>query len=207
MAIEKTKVILENLMTFLQDFIKKNKYPPSVREICTAMNFKSTATAQYYLNKLTDAGVIKRGASKNRTIELCSSESDEFISVPLLGNVAAGQPLFTQANLDDSFKLPRDFFPTRTTDLFMLRVEGCSMMDAGILNGDMVIIKQQDTANDGDIVVAMVDNEVTLKRYYKYPRYVRLVPENKEFRDIIVDSNKEFRILGRAIGLMRNNIF
>lgn len=207
MAIQKTKEILENLQAFLKEFIKKNKYPPSVREICTAMGFKSTATAQYYLNKMRDAGMIKRGTAKNRTIELCNIENDEFIAVPLLGNVAAGVPLFTQENLDDSFKLPRDFFPTRTGDLFMLRVEGCSMKDAGILNGDMVIIKQQNTANDGDIIVAMIDNEVTLKRYFRQSKYIILRPENKEFRDIIIDQYKDFKILGRAIGLMRNSIF
>lgn len=203
-------------LRFITEFVSKNNYPPSVREICANVGFKSTASAQYYINKLADSGKIRRNSGKNRTIEIvaqdyvaeniCYADSDDLRRIPLLGNIAAGQPLFAGVETDETLSISKEYFNC-TGDLFVLRVKGTSMINAGILDGDSVIIKQQPTAYDGQIIAAMIDNnEVTLKRFYKEKDFIRLKPENDTMEDIIVDSSHSFRILGIAVGLMRNNI-
>ncbi len=206
-------------LKFINDFIVANNYPPSVREICSSVGFKSTASAQYYLNKLENSGRIRRNFGKNRTIEITDPEFilsanaqsvdyDELnmMQVPFLGNIAAGEPLFAGVEEGESMTISKEYFDY-SGNLFILKVKGESMVNAGILNGDSVIIRQQPVAAEGQIIAAMIDNcEVTLKRFYKERDHIRLKPENDYMDDIIVDSTHPFSILGVAVGLMRNSI-
>ena len=233
-TIEKTAEKCVKTLEFMKDFLEKNGYPPTVREICNNVGFKSTASAQYYLDKLEEQGEIRKGDNKNRAIEIVNKtftnsvkenaksvvseitdnnliNSKEvfsnLVTIPMLGNVAAGAPLFADVENDTSYTVPSDYFNCRG-QMFLLNVKGESMKNIGILNGDLVLVKQQNVAKDGDIVVAQIDNnEVTLKRFYNCGSYIRLKPENDEMSDIIVTSDREFRILGLAVGLMRNKIW
>ena len=200
-------------LQFISEFVSKFNYPPSVREICANVGFRSTASAQYYINKLVDSGKIRRNTGKNRTLEIiapefirASHDESKMRRVPMLGNIAAGQPLFAGVTDDEYIDISPEFFNT-SGDLFMLTVKGTSMVNVGILDGDTVLIRKQPTAYDGQIIAAMIDNnEVTLKRFFKYGDTIRLKPENDNMDDIIVDSGHDFTILGVAVGLMRNNI-
>ena len=200
-------------LEFISEFVSKYNYPPSVREICAHVGFKSTASAQYYINKLEESGKIRRNSGKNRTIEILVPEfsrvrqdESDMVRVPMLGNIAAGQPLFAGVTDDEYIDISPEFFNT-SGDLFMLTVKGTSMVNVGILDGDTVLIRKQPTAYDGQIIAAMIDNnEVTLKRFFKDGDTIRLKPENDNMDDIIVDSGHDFTILGVAVGLMRNNI-
>ena len=233
-TIEKTAEKCIKTLEFIKDFLDKNGYPPTVREICNNVGFKSTASAKYYLDKLEEQGEIRKGDNKNRAIEIVNktstnsvidnnisvvSEIEEnnivnskevfsnLVTIPMLGNVAAGAPLFADVENDTSYTVPSDYFNCRG-QMFLLNVKGESMKNIGILNGDLVLVKQQNVAKDGDVVVAQIDNnEVTLKRFYNCGSYIRLKPENDEMSDIIVTSDREFRILGLAVGLMRNKIW
>ena len=200
-------------LQFISEFVSKFNYPPSVREICANVGFRSTASAQYYINKLVDSGKIRRNTGKNRTLEIiapefirASHDESKMRRVPMLGNIAAGQPLFAGVTDDEYIDISPEFFNT-SGDLFMLTVKGTSMVNVGILDGDTVLIRKQPTAYDGQIIAAMIDNnEVTLKRFFKDGDTIRLKPENDNMDDIIVDSGHDFTILGVAVGLMRNNI-
>ena len=200
-------------LQFISEFVSKFNYPPSVREICANVGFRSTASAQYYINKLVDSGKIRRNTGKNRTLEIiapefirASHDESKMRRVPMLGNIAAGQPLFAGVTDDEYIDISPEFFNT-SGDLFMLTVKGTSMVNVGILDGDTVLIRTQPTAYDGQIIAAMIDNnEVTLKRFFKDGDTIRLKPENDNMDDIIVDSGHDFTILGVAVGLMRNNI-
>ena len=200
-------------LQFISEFVSKFNYPPSVREICANVGFRSTASAQYYINKLVDSGKIRRNTGKNRTLEIiapefirASHDESKMRRVPMLGNIAAGQPLFAGVTDDEYIDISPEFFNT-SGDLFMLTVKGTSMVNGGILDGDTVLIRKQPTAYDGQIIAAMIDNnEVTLKRFFKDGDTIRLKPENDNMDDIIVDSGHDFTILGVAVGLMRNNI-
>lgn len=200
-------------LKFISEFVAKYNYPPSVREICAHVGFKSTASAQYYINKLEESGKIKRNSGKNRTIEILapefmrtSTDDKNIVNVPMLGNIAAGEPLFAGVKDDECIGISPEYFNT-SGELFMLTVKGTSMVNAGILDGDTVLIRKQPTAYNGQIIAAMIDNnEVTLKRFYKESECVRLKPENDNMDDIIVDPSHDFAILGIAVGLMRNNI-
>lgn len=200
-------------LQFISEFVSKFNYPPSVREICANVGFRSTASAQYYINKLVDSGKIRRNTGKNRTLEIiapefirASHDESKMRRVPMLGNIAAGQPLFAGVTDDEYIDISPEFFNT-SGDLFMLTVKGTSMVNVGILDGDTVLIRKQPTAYDGQIIAAMIDNnEVTLKRFFKDGDIIRLKPENDNMDDIIVDSGHDFTILGVAVGLMRNNI-
>lgn len=219
---------VEKTYQFIKEFIAQNNYPPSVREICSHVGFRSTASAQYYLEKLEDMGFIKKSASKNRTIEIVEhklydtespldqdreSNSDSAfvttrraIEIPFLGNVAAGQPLFADVAVGESYYVPNDYF-TLKRNSFLLKVKGESMIDIGIFDGDVVLVEQCQEARDGDIIVAQLDgNEVTLKRFYRKPGHIVLHPENASMNDIIVMPDRDLRILGIAKGLMRNTI-
>ena len=224
-TIEKTAEKCAVTLEFIKKFVYDNGYPPTVREICAQVGFKSTASAKYYLDKLEEQGAIKKGGNKNRAIEVVGKsdspapkvKSDNIknvddvfknlVNIPMLGNVAAGAPLYADVENDSSYTIPGDYFNCKG-QMFLLNVKGDSMKNIGILNGDMVLVRQQEVARDGDVIVAQIDNnEVTLKRFYNCNTYIRLRPENDQMSDIIVTSDREFRILGLAVGLMRNKIF
>ena len=191
------------VLDFLKKSIANNGYPPTVREICKALSLSSPATVQVHLNTLEDKGYIKRGNSKNRAIELLVEneyEEKEIIDVPLLGKVTAGSPIEAIEMPDEYFSLPAYLIPPKK-EVFTLRVQGNSMIEAGIHDGDIIIVQKQDTARNGEIVVAMTeDNEVTLKTFYKEDGYFRLQPENSTMDPIILD---KVYIVGKAIGLYR----
>jgi len=217
-TIEKADIIYN----FLREYTLKYGYPPTVREIVDnpKCGIKSTASAKQYLDLLAEDGKIIKSASKFRAIEVVDVKkpvpdkplADDSLSsvnatrIPLLGNIAAGQPLYAAVEDSQSYTLPNDYFEIKN-EMFLLQVKGHSMEKSGIMDGDIVLIKSQPTANNGQIVVAQIDgNEVTLKRFYNCGSYIKLKPENDDYDDIIVTPDQSFRILGIAKGLMRNHI-
>ena len=187
---------------FLKAYTENKGYPPSVREICEAVSLKSTSTVHGHLKRLEKKGLIKRDPSKPRALEIAelSTPKKEMISIPIVGKITAGLPILATENVEDTFSLPLDFIK-HDRELFMLRVSGESMIKAGILDGDIVIVQKQKIARNGEIVVAMTeDNEVTLKRYFKEEDHIRLQPENDTMAPIILPN---CTILGKAIGLYR----
>ena len=195
--IEKTKLLLKDLFEYIRDFSQKNGYPPTVREIQARFGIKSTASVAYYLKQLEADNLIRRSKQKKRCIEVVGETKPN--QVPLLGEIAAGTPILAVENIDSYIPLPDGFFGTNSP-LFMLQVRGNSMIDAGINDGDYVIIRKQETAENGEIAAVLIDNEVTLKRFYKEKDRFRLHPENKLLNDIIVESAD---ILGVLVGLLR----
>jgi repressor LexA len=202
----------QKILDFLNEQIEKNGYPPSVREICSAVGFKSTSTVHGYLEKLRKEGLINKAPSKPRALRVIDSNKNskqskmkevysgkEMVEVPIVGKVTAGQPILAVENIEDTFPLPLDF--VQNSSAFMLRVRGDSMIEAGIFDNDYILIKQQSTANNGDIVVALIEDEATVKTFYKENGYVRLQPENKYYEPIIVKDN--LSILGKVIGVFR----
>lgn len=193
------------IVDFLKKFIVDKGYPPTVREIAKEVNISSPATIHVHLKNLEDKKIIKRDQSKNRAIELLieneyAKTNDDTILVPLLGKVTAGSPIEAIENPDEFFQLPSYLVP-KNKNVFTLNVSGDSMINAGILDNDIVIIEKKNTANNGEIVVAMnEDNEVTLKRFFKEKDHFRLQPENDNLEPIIL---KNVTILGKAIGLYR----
>lgn len=191
------------VLDYLKQSIAKNGYPPTIREIGEALGLSSPATIHAHLNTLESKGYIRKRNSKNRAIELLVDneyEDDGTINVPLLGKVTAGSPIEAIEMPDEYFTLPSYLIPTHK-EVFTLRVSGESMINAGIHDGDIVIVQRQQVANNGDIVVAMTeDNEVTLKTFYKENGYFRLQPENDTMDPIILTS---VYIVGKAIGLYR----
>ncbi len=201
----------QNILNFIKKQIKENGYPPSVREICAAVGLKSTSSVHLYLNRLADKGCISKQGLKTRAIKVVDddttsiydSENDEnIITIPLVGNVAAGAPILAEENIEDYFKVPSSFISKNAMKVgtYMLKVKGESMINVGINNGDYIIISKQSTANNGEIVVALIENEATVKTFYKEKDYVRLQPENDTMEPIIV---KDVQILGKVIGLFR----
>lgn len=205
---KQTQEKLDKTLEFIKNFVKSHGFPPTVREICSAIGVKSSATAQYYLDKLEQAGKIRRLSTKNRAIELILDEKTtpeiepltDFIMVPLVGKVAAGMPILATENIEDHLALPTTMFNRSNTDLFALNVTGDSMINAGILNGDKIVVRRQQTAKNGDIVVALIDDSATVKRFYKEKDVFRLQPENDYMSPIFV---KELDILGIVVGLIR----
>ena len=191
------------VLDYLKKFIAKRGYPPTVREIGSALNLHSPATVHAHLNTLTDKGYIKKSNSKNRAIELLVKneyEIEDVVDVPLLGKVTAGSPIEAIEMPDEFFTLPTYLIPAHK-EVFTLKVWGESMINAGIHDGDIIIVQRQSVANNGEIVVAMNDeNEVTLKTFYKEDGYFRLQPENDTMNPIILDN---VTIIGKAIGLYR----
>lgn len=193
------------ILIFIKKFMAENKFSPSVRDICKGVNLNSPATVHVHLTNLINKGIIKRNPKNNRLIELMvpnefEKNVDSVINVPLLGKVTAGNPIEAIENPDEYFSLPSEMVPTGK-NIFTLRVSGESMINAGIYDNDIVIVESVNTANNGDIVVAMnEDNEVTLKRFYKEKNYFRLQPENDMMLPIILNN---VTILGKAIGLYR----
>ena len=193
------------ILEYIKSQILNKGYPPSVRDICTAVNLKSTSSVHAHLETLEKNGYIRRDPTKPRTIEIIDDNFNltrrEVVNVPLIGQVAAGQPLLAVENISSYFPLPAEFLPNEET--FMLKVKGESMINMGIYEGDQIIVKKQNTARNGEVVVALVDDSATVKRFYKEDGHIRLQPENDFMEPIIVD---DCEILGKVIGLIRLNI-
>ena len=187
---------LEQVHQFIKRYQAENGFPPSVREICSALSIKSTATAHYYLDKLKERGILTKNANKNRAISVC--DSVEYVSVPVIGTVTAGTPILAVENLDGYFPLPPDF--VKNDECFMLRVKGDSMIEAGIFDGDKIICQKTPYADNGDIVVALIEDSATVKRFYKRNGKFILHPENPTLSDIVLN---EVEILGKVTGLVR----
>lgn len=179
---------------FIQEYISENGYAPCVREVCKACDIKSTATAFTVINRLKERGLLEKSDVKRRAISLKS----KTVSVPIVGTVAAGQPIFANESYDGYVSLPDNFFSGE--DLFMLNVKGTSMIKIGIFDGDKVVVRKQATADNGDIVVALVDDSATVKRFFKRNGKYILHPENDDMEDFVYD---EVSILGKVVGLMR----
>ena len=195
---EKQKEILE----YIKQEILNKGYPPAVREICEAVHLKSTSSVHSHLETLEKNGYIRRDPTKPRAIEIMDDTFNltrrEMVNVPVIGNVAAGQPLLAVQNIENYFPIPAEYMPNQET--FMLKVKGESMINAGILDGDHILVERQSTASNGEIVVALVDDSATVKTYYKEDGNYRLQPENDTMDPIIVD---ECSILGKVFGVFR----
>lgn len=188
---------LDKVYNFTIDFINENGFPPSVREICAKLNIKSTATAYSYIERLKNRGLLEKSPLKKRAITIAKRAND-FKSIPLVGTIRAGEPIFAVENLDGYYPLP-DEFNTGGTE-FALKVQGESMVNAGIFENDIIIVNQQSDANNGEIVVALVDDAATVKRLYKRDGKIILHPENDFMEDMLFDN---VQILGVVKGLMR----
>jgi len=190
------------ILAYVMDNMQERGYPPSVREIGTALGLTSSSTVHSHLAALEKKGFIHRDPSKPRAIEIlkdgASQPPKRVVHVPVLGRIAAGQPIFAEENIEDVFPLPRDF--VREDAAFILRVRGDSMIDAGIHDGDYLVVRQQATANNGEIVAAMLGDEATVKRYYRERDHIRLQPENSTMSPIIA---RDVTVLGKAIALIR----
>ena len=205
---KKTHEKLDATLKFISDFIKNHSYPPTVREICAGVGVSSSATAQYYLDRLEKLGKIKRSSLKNRAIELVEDKTAKTLDIeeldveliPLIGKVTAGAPILAVENVEGNIPLPRTMFKKSGEELFALNVSGDSMVNAGILDGDKIVVRKQSTASNGEIVVALIDDSATVKRFYKEKDVFRLQPENDYMKPIFV---KEVEIIGIVVGLIR----
>ena len=201
---EKQQMILQ----FVQKKIREDGYPPTVREICKAVNLSSTSTVHSHLKKLEEKGYIQKNSLKPRALRVLVGKkennekgyytSKEMVDVPIVGKITAGQPILAVENIEDSFPLPIDFVGNSET--FMLRVRGESMIEAGILDGDLILVKKQNVARNGEIVVALIDDSATVKTFYKENNHIRLQPENSTMEPIIV---ADCSILGKVAGVFR----
>lgn len=194
----------EDILEFIKEEVRTKGYPPSVREIGEAVGLASSSTVHGHLNRLESKGLIRRDPTKPRAIEILDQDNiskQGVIHVPLVGKVTAGMPITAIENIEEYFPIP-DSYGTSDDHIFMLEIMGESMIEAGILDGDYVIVKQQASANNGDIIVAMTEeNEATVKRFYKEEGYFRLQPENSSMEPIIVEN---VSVLGKVVGLYRN---
>ena len=192
----------EEILEFIKQQILKKGYPPSVRDICDAVQLRSTSSVHAHLETIERNGYIRRDAAKSRTIEIVDDEFQlarrEVVNVPMLGTVTAGMPILAVEQIENYFPIPTEFLPNAET--FMLKVKGESMVNVGIYNGDQVIVAKRNTARNGDIVVALIDDSATVKTFYKENGYYRLQPENDHMDPILTD---HVEILGVVIGLFR----
>lgn len=198
----------QRVLDYVREQIKKEGYAPSVREICRALDLKSTSTVHGYLSRLEKKGLIQKAALKPRTLRILGEDekiedkgyytTKEMVDVPIVGKVTAGMPILAVENIEDSFPLPIDF--VGNSESFMLKVRGDSMIDAGILDGDLVLVKKQNVAQNGDIVVALIEDEATVKKFYKEKGFIRLQPQNQFMQPIIVPT---CTILGKVAGVFR----
>ena len=195
---KKTEEKIKNVYNFTAAYIKENGFPPSVREICAKLDIKSTATAYGYIEKLKSMGLLEKSPMKKRALSSSGAANSSFKAIPLVGTISAGMPIFAVENLEGYYPLP-DEFNTGGTE-FALKVRGDSMINAGIYENDVIIVNQQSTANNGEIVVALIDDCATVKRFYKRNGKIILHPENDRLSDMIFD---EVVILGVVKGLMR----
>ena len=187
---------------FLKSYTERKGYPASVREICEAVSLRSTSTVHGHLKRLEKKGMIKRDPSKPRALEIAelSMPKKEMINIPIIGKITAGLPILATENIEDTFTLPLDFIK-HDRELFMLRVSGESMVNAGIRDNDLAIIESAQTAINGDIVVALIEDSATIKRFFKEKDHIRLQPENDAMDPIIVD---DCMILGKLVGIFRS---
>lgn len=192
----------QEILDFIKSEILHKGYPPAVRDICEAVHLKSTSSVHSHLETLEKNGYIRRDPTKPRAIEIMDDSfymvRHEVVNVPLVGTVAAGQPLLAAENIEAYFPIPAEYVPN--TDTFMLKVKGDSMVNAGIFDGDQILVQRQSTARNGDMVVALVDDSATVKTFYKENGHYRLQPENDSMNPIIVD---EVTILGKVFGVFR----
>ena len=202
MAYGKISTKQREILEYIKQEILNKGYPPAVREICEAVGLKSTSSVHSHLETLEKNGYIRRDPTKPRAIEIIDDNFNltrrEVANVPILGKVAAGQPLLAVENIENYFPIPVEFLPN--ADTFMLTVKGESMINAGIFDGDKILVQSQSDARNGDIVVALVEDSATVKTFYKEDGYYRLQPENDTMDPIIV---KECSILGKVFGIMR----
>lgn len=196
----------QEILDYIKKEVQKKGYPPSVREIGEAVGLSSSSSVHAHLEKLEEMGYLRRDPTKPRAIEVLAEDSpmEPFDNnrnlkyVPLVGAVTAGTPILAEQNIQEYFPLPKDF--SRAEEIFMLKVRGDSMIDAGIFDGDMVIVNKEPTAKNGDIIVALLGDEATVKRFYKESTQVRLQPENDKYQPIL---SKDVQILGKVVGLIR----
>ena len=193
------------IVQYIKDELMLRGYPPSIREICKAVGLSSTSSVHAHINTLEEKGYLKKGSNKRRALELidaddicCNMPKKEIINVPIIGTVTAGQPILAVENVDDTLPISVDFVGNKES--YVLKVKGESMIEAGILNGDFIIVNKQNTAKNGDIVVALIDDSATVKTFYKEKDYVRLQPENSTMDPIII---KDPYILGVVKGVVR----
>ncbi len=201
---KKSEVNLAKLLTYLKNYQCQHGYTPSYREMQSYLDLKSVNTVDYYINKLIDRGLIRKNPLKKRAIEIVDEtkmlkNSMEMVRLPLLGKIAGGQPIMAEENLIETYSISKNFFGT-DQDLFLLKVVGDSMKDAGISNGDTIIAKVQNTAEDGDIVVARLDSGTTVKKFYRERNGFRLQPQNPLHFPIYT---LELEILGKVIGVIK----
>ena len=199
----------DKLYEYIKKYQSQNGFPPSLREMCAYMNINSTSTISYYLDYIEQEGKIRRGAYKNRAIEILAPKEPDlqqsveivrsYSPIPVLGKITAGQPMLATENCDDVLYMPANLF--KGDNLFILNVCGDSMIDAGIYDGDKVVIKKQDTAENGEIVAVLIDDSATIKRFYKEDGRFRLQPENSTMEAMYFD---EVSIIGKVVGLIRN---
>lgn len=193
------------ILDFINEYLTSNGYPPSVREICAGVGLSSPSSVHDYIKRLEEKGLLIKGESKTRALKVVETQTEqmcepvaEYLSVPVIGQVAAGSPILAEENVIDTYPLPMVF--AKNKNVFMLKVRGESMINVGILDGDYVVVTQQDTANNGDIVVALLDDSATVKTFYRENGYVRLQPENDTMEPIIV---KNLKIIGKVSGVFR----
>ena len=193
----------KQILAYIKDMLRTKGYPPSVREIGTAVGLRSSSTVHSHLTKLEEIGFLRRDPTKPRALEVLGEATwrqEKFVSVPLIGRVAAGQPILAIENIEENFPLPTSLIGNNE-DVFMLTVQGESMINAGILNGDYVLVRKQKNANNNDIVVALINNEeATVKRFFKEKDRIRLQPENDSMSPIY---SRNVSILGKVIGVFR----
>lgn len=191
------------ILEYIKSEILNRGFPPAVREICEAVNLKSTSSVHSHLETLEKNGYIRRDPTKPRAIEIIDDNFNlvrrEVVNVPIVGRVAAGEPILAVENIESYFPIPAEFMPNVQT--FMLTVQGESMINAGIFDGDQILVQEQSVANNGDIVVALVEDSATVKTFYKEDGYYRLQPENDAMDPIIV--HRDLQILGKVIGVFR----
>ena len=203
MATGKISTKQREILEYIKSEILSRGYPPAVREICEAVNLKSTSSVHSHLETLEKNGFIRRDPTKPRAIEICDDNFQmvrtEMASLPVIGTVAAGTPILAEENIDSYFPVPADIVPNGEPS-FVLKVKGDSMINVGIFNGDQIFVQQCNTAKNGDTVVALIDDSATVKTFYKEKDHIRLQPENDDMDPIIVD---DCQILGKVFGVFR----
>ena len=202
MAQGKISAKQQEILEYIKSQILERGFPPAVRDICEAVHLKSTSSVHSHLETLEKNGYIRRDPTKPRAIEILDDSFNftrrEMVNVPIVGRVAAGEPLLAEQNIEEYFPIPMDFMPNKQT--FMLKVKGESMINAGLLDGDYVLVEERKTAHNGEMIVALVDDGATVKRFYKEEGIIRLQPENDTMEPIIVP---DCTILGKVIGVFR----
>ena len=193
------------ILEYMKNEILNRGFPPSVREICEAVNLKSTSSVHSHLETLEKNGYIRRDPTKPRAIEIVDDNFNlvrrETVNVPIIGKVAAGEPLLAVQNVEGYFPIPSEYMPNKQT--FMLVVQGDSMINAGIFSGDYVVVEKQENAENGDKVVALVEDSATIKTFYKEKDHIRLQPENDFMDPSVISPDQQFQVLGKVIGVFR----